>query len=59
MEWRAILAVVLSIFVLVLWQYVFVPVSEPPQPPVTPESGEKPASETRVQTPGMGEPSPP
>jgi YidC/Oxa1 family membrane protein insertase len=56
MEWRAILAVVLSIFVLVLWQYVFVPVSEPPQPPVTPESEEKPASETNVQTPGAAKP---
>jgi YidC/Oxa1 family membrane protein insertase len=57
MEWRAIIAVVLSIFVLVLWQYVFVPVSEPPQPPITPEIGEKPAPETRVQTPGTGNPS--
>jgi YidC/Oxa1 family membrane protein insertase len=51
MEWRTILAVVLSIFVLVLWQYVFVPLSEPPQQPATPEPQEKPASETRVQTP--------
>jgi YidC/Oxa1 family membrane protein insertase len=59
MEWRAILAVVLSIFVLVLWQYVFVPLPEPPQPPVTPESEEKPASEPRVQTPGAARPSPP
>ena len=31
MEWRAIVAVALSIFVLILWQYVFVPVSDPPQ----------------------------
>jgi YidC/Oxa1 family membrane protein insertase len=57
MEWRAIVAVVLSIFVLVLWQYVFVPVSEPPQPPVPPESQEKPVSETSKQTPGVGTPS--
>jgi YidC/Oxa1 family membrane protein insertase len=59
MEWRAILAVVLSVFVLVLWQYVFVPISEPPQPPVTPESEEKPVVEPRVQAPRLSEPSPP
>jgi YidC/Oxa1 family membrane protein insertase len=62
MEWRTILAVVLSIFVLVLWQYVFVPLSEPPQQPATPEPQEKPASETRVQTPrspGSSQPSAP
>jgi YidC/Oxa1 family membrane protein insertase len=58
MEWRAILAVVLSIFVLVLWQYVFVPVSEPPQSPVTPESEEKPAVGPRVHTPSTGKPGP-
>jgi len=57
MEWRAILAVVLSIFVLVLWQYVFVPLSEPPQPTVTPEPKDKPASETRAQAPGAAKPS--
>jgi len=59
MEWRTILAVVLSIFVLVLWQYVFVPLSEPPQQPTTPEPQEKPASETRVQTPRSPGPSQP
>jgi YidC/Oxa1 family membrane protein insertase len=61
MEWRAILAVVLSIFVLVIWQYVFVPVREPPQPPATIEPQEKPAadSETRVQTPSTTRPSQP
>lgn len=58
MEWRAILAVVLSIFVLVLWQYVFVPVSEPPQQPATPEHQDKPSvgSET-APTPGVTRPS--
>jgi YidC/Oxa1 family membrane protein insertase len=59
MEWRTILAVVLSIFVLVLWQYVFVPQPEPPQQPATPEPQQKPASETRVQTPRSPEPSQP
>jgi YidC/Oxa1 family membrane protein insertase len=51
MEWRAIVAVALSIFVLILWQYVFVPVPEPPHPPTTPESQEKPAPETKVSPP--------
>jgi YidC/Oxa1 family membrane protein insertase len=51
MEWRAILAVALSIFVLILWQYVFVPVPEPPHPPTTPESQERPAPETKVSPP--------
>jgi YidC/Oxa1 family membrane protein insertase len=59
MEWRAILAVVLSIFVLVLWQYVFVPLPEQPQQPTTPEPQEKPASEPRVQTPSAARPSQP
>ncbi len=57
MEWRAILAVVLSIFVLVLWQYVFVPLPEPPQQPATPEPQEQPTSDTRAQTPRAPEPS--
>src|SRR5215468_629671 len=48
MEWRAILAVALSIFVLILWQYVFVPLPEPPHSSVKPESQEKPAPETNV-----------
>jgi YidC/Oxa1 family membrane protein insertase len=56
MEWRAILAVVLSIFVLVLWQYVFVPQSEPPHPPVSPEHQEKVASEPRVPAPAATRP---
>ena len=58
MEWRAILAVVLSIFVLVLWQYVFVPVPEAPQQPATPERQEKPSagSET-APTPSVTRPS--
>jgi YidC/Oxa1 family membrane protein insertase len=51
MEWRAILAVALSIFVLILWQYVFVPVPEPPHPPTTPESQERPAPDTKVSPP--------
>ena len=51
MEWRAILAVALSIFVLILWQYVFVPVSDPPHSPVTPESQEKPAPEDQSPLP--------
>jgi YidC/Oxa1 family membrane protein insertase len=59
MEWRAILAVVLSIFVLILWQYVFVPLPEPPPPPTTPESQERPAPESRVQTPSVTRPTPP
>jgi YidC/Oxa1 family membrane protein insertase len=59
MEWRAILAVVLSIVVLILWQYVFVPVPEPPQPPTTPEPQEKPTAEPRVQAPSTTRPSPP
>jgi YidC/Oxa1 family membrane protein insertase len=60
MEWRAILAVVLSIFVLVLWQYVFVPVPEPPQQPATPERQEKPSagSET-APTPSVTRPNQP
>jgi YidC/Oxa1 family membrane protein insertase len=58
MEWRAILAVVLSIFVLVLWQYVFVPLPEPPQQPQTPEPQE-PAAVPRVPTSGMTRPSAP
>jgi YidC/Oxa1 family membrane protein insertase len=59
MEWRAILAVVLSIFVLILWQYVFVPLPEPPQSPVTPESRDQPASETRVPPPTAARPDAP
>lgn len=61
MEWRAILAVVLSIFVLVLWQYVFVPGPEPPRQPATTEPQEKPSadSEPRVQTPSTTRPSHP
>jgi YidC/Oxa1 family membrane protein insertase len=43
MEWRAILAVALSIFILILWQYVFTPVHEAPRPPVPLEPQEKPA----------------
>jgi YidC/Oxa1 family membrane protein insertase len=45
MEWRAIVAVALSIFVLVLWQYVFLPVSEPPQQPTAPEVLDRPSGE--------------
>jgi YidC/Oxa1 family membrane protein insertase len=56
MEWRAILAVALSIFVLILWQYVFVPVPEPPQAPVGPEVQEKPAPNPAT---GPQAPSPP
>jgi YidC/Oxa1 family membrane protein insertase len=64
MEWRAILAVVLSIFVLVVWQYVIVPVYEPPRPPVTPESPSvrepaapppETAQPSRPALPGVGE----
>jgi YidC/Oxa1 family membrane protein insertase len=46
MEWRAIVAVALSIFVLILWQYVFVPVPDTPRPP-PPESQERPAPESK------------
>src|SRR5918996_4221655 len=59
MEWRAILAVLLSIFVLVLWQYVFVPQSEPPQQPETPTPEDKPTSVTRAPTSGTPGPSQP
>jgi YidC/Oxa1 family membrane protein insertase len=59
MEWRAILAVALSIFVLILWQYVFVPLPEPPHPPATPESPEKPAPETKVPPPTTARPEAP
>ena len=59
MEWRAILAVALSIFVLILWQYVFVPVSDPPHSPVTPESQEKPAPETKAPPSTMARPGAP
>jgi YidC/Oxa1 family membrane protein insertase len=59
MEWRAILAVALSIFVLILWQYVFVPVSNPLHSPVTPESQEKPAPETKVPPSTMARPGAP
>jgi YidC/Oxa1 family membrane protein insertase len=59
MEWRTILAVVLSIFVLVLWQYVFAPLSEPPQQPAKPELQERPASEPSVQDPRATAPSQP
>ncbi len=47
MEWRAILAVALSILVLILWQYVFVPAPDPPHSSVTPESQEKPTPEAK------------
>lgn len=56
MEWRAILAVALSIFVLILWQYVFVPISEPPQQPTTPKVEDKPATERQS---GLQAPTPP
>src|SRR5262245_52081250 len=46
MEWRAIIAVALSIFILIIWQYVFVPVRESPQPPVAPASQDKPVADT-------------
>ena len=59
MEWRAILAVVLSIFVLILWQYVFVPLPEPPQPPAIPEPQDEPASETKVPPPTAAKPGTP
>jgi len=59
MEWRAILAVALSIVVLILWQYVFVPVSAPPHAPVTPESQERPTPETKVSPPAMARPGAP
>ncbi len=61
MEWRAILAVVLSIFVLILWQYVFVPVREPPHQPATTEPEEQPStsSEPRTETPSAIRPSQP
>src|SRR6266540_1469404 len=62
MEWRAILAVVLSIVVLVVWQYVFIPTREPPQRPTLPETQEKPANEPTTQAPRVtipGRPSTP
>jgi YidC/Oxa1 family membrane protein insertase len=62
MEWRAVLAVVLSIVVLVVWQYVFVPTREPPQRPAPPETQEKPANEPTTQAPRVtipGRPSTP
>ena len=59
MEWRAILAVALSIFVLILWQYVFVPVPDPPHSPVTPESQEKPTPEAKFPPPTMARPDEP
>lgn len=51
MEWRAIVAVVLSIAVLIIWQYVFVPTPELPQQPVTPEIAEKPPPEATAEAP--------
>jgi YidC/Oxa1 family membrane protein insertase len=54
MEWRAIVAVVLSIAVLLLWQYVFLPVPEPPQQPVTP-----PHEPAAPQAPGQRSDAPP
>jgi YidC/Oxa1 family membrane protein insertase len=59
MEWRAILAVALSIFVLILWQYVFVPVPDQPHTPVTPEFQEKPAPETKAPPPATVRPGAP
>jgi YidC/Oxa1 family membrane protein insertase len=59
MEWRAILAVVLSIFVLVVWQYVVVPMSEPPQPPVTPEPRGSSVREPRAPLPETTQPTRP
>src|SRR5262245_66209964 len=59
MEWRTILAVILSIFVLVVWQYVFAPQSEPPQQPVTPESPQKPVAEPQLPAPATTTARPP
>lgn len=52
MEWRSILAIVLSIAVLVIWQYVFMPTPEIPPQPVTPESEEEPLPRTIAPPPG-------
>jgi YidC/Oxa1 family membrane protein insertase len=51
MEWRAIVAVVLSIAVLIIWQYVFVPTPEMPQQPVTSETKEIPPPQRPPQAP--------
>jgi YidC/Oxa1 family membrane protein insertase len=59
MEWRAILAVALSIFVLIVWQYVFVPLPEPPQSPATRQPEETPAPETSAPPPTMARPGAP
>ena len=59
MEWRAILAVALSIFVLIVWQYVFVPLREPPQSPATRQPEEQSAPESSVPPPTVARPSVP
>lgn len=51
MEWRAIIAVVLSIFILVLWQYVFSPGPEPPRQSSQPETVDKPPVQTATPPP--------
>src|SRR5262249_25452316 len=43
----------------IVWQYVFVPLHEPPQSPATPEVQDKPAPETRVPPPTAARPSAP
>jgi YidC/Oxa1 family membrane protein insertase len=59
MEWRAIVAVVLSIGVLVIWQYVFVPTPEAPRQPASPRSEEQSSPQTTAQAPGQRGSTPP
>ncbi len=58
MEWRAILAVVLSVVVLVMWQYVFSPSTESPQRPLPPATSDQPPAQTGAQPRSMPQPSP-
>jgi YidC/Oxa1 family membrane protein insertase len=59
MEWRAIVAVVLSIAVLLIWQYVFLPTREVPQQPTAPETGERPPPQTTARAPAPPSPTQP
>jgi len=59
MEWRAIVAVVLSVLVLVVWQYVISPMVDRPQQPAQPEFVDKPREQPPLQAPGTTTPTQP